>query len=243
MFFLCRNANSISNQIHNQTMKSTFFFRIYIGFSVFYLLLLFIGYDYLDIYLKPILMPLLGFGVYSFKNFKLKNTLLAGLLFSWIGDVILLFSDIAELYFILGLVSFLISHLMYCTLLNEQTKGKTIKNKNLLIIGSLFIAIYLVVIITTLFPYLGHLKVPVLVYACVLLIMLLFAFNGFLVWKKQGKNYVLCGAIIFVFSDTILAFDKFYHPIQKSSFLIMLTYLVAQYLIINGVLKLNSNKS
>jgi hypothetical protein len=45
----------------------------------------------------------------------------------------------------------------------------------------------------------------------------------------------------FVASDSILAFDKFYAPLQYSSFLIMVTYLIAQYLIA-GILKLNKKK-
>jgi uncharacterized membrane protein YhhN len=59
--------------------------------------------------------------------------------------------------------------------------------------------------------------------------------------KKNGNQYVFIGAIVFVLSDSILAVNKFYNPIQKSSFIIMLTYLVAQYLIVNGILKLHSN--
>ncbi len=76
----------------------------------------------------------------------------------------------------------------------------------------------------------------------VISIMLLFAYNGYLVWKNPGNLYVFIGAIVFVISDSILAINKFYTPIEKSSFFIMLTYLVAQYLIVIGVLKLNPKK-
>ena len=41
----------------------------------------------------------------------------------------------------------------------------------------------------------------------------------------------------------ILAFNKFYVPIQYCSFLIMITYLTAQYLIVIGILKLNKKNS
>jgi uncharacterized membrane protein YhhN len=66
--------------------------------------------------------------------------------------------------------------------------------------------------------------------------MLLFAFKGFLIWKTPANWYILVGAIIFVSSDSILAFNKFYEPVVLSSFLIMITYLVAQYLIVSGIL-------
>jgi uncharacterized membrane protein YhhN len=72
--------------------------------------------------------------------------------------------------------------------------------------------------------------------------MLLLAFNGYLSWEKPGNKYVFVGAISFVVSDSLLAINKFYEPIERSSFLIMLTYLVAQYLIVVGILKLNLKK-
>lgn len=72
--------------------------------------------------------------------------------------------------------------------------------------------------------------------------MVLFAFNGFFVWKNPGNKYIFIGAIAFAISDSILAMNKFYAPIERNSFLIMLTYLVAQYLIVVGILKLNPKK-
>lgn len=72
-------------------MKNTVFFKIYIAFSFIYLLLLFLGYEALDCYLKPALIPLLILGVYFSKKFKTRSILITALLFSWIGDVILLF--------------------------------------------------------------------------------------------------------------------------------------------------------
>ena len=224
-------------------MRNSTLFKIYVTFSIIYLLVLFLGYQNLDLFLKPILIPLLAFGVYFCRKFPSKNILLAALLFSWIGDVILLFTDIAEIYFILGLVSFLISHIIYCIVFSKQIKTKIKKNKVLFGFGSLIIVLYLIGMLSVLLPSLGDLKIPVIVYASVISTMLLFAFNGFLVWEKPGNKYVFIGAIVFVLSDSILAMNKFYAPIEKSSFFIMLTYLVAQYLIVVGILKLNPKKA
>ena len=223
-------------------MKNAVFFKIYIAFSFIYLLLLYLGYESLDCYLKPALIPLLIVGVYFSKKFQTQNILLTALVFSWIGDVILLFSDIAEIYFILGLISFLISHIIYCALFNRQIKEKTKKNTVIFIFGSLIIACYLIGMLSILVPALGDLKIPVIVYASVISIMLLLAYKGLLIWKKPANQYVFFGALFFVVSDSILAINKFHFPIQKSSFIIMLTYLVAQYLIVKGILKLNSKK-
>ena len=223
-------------------MRNAVFFKIYIVFSILYLIVLFTGHANLDLYLKPALIPLLGFGVYFHPKFLSRRILLNALIFSWIGDVILIFADIAEIYFILGLVSFLIAHITYCVLFNKQIIGEIQINKVLFGLGSLVIAFYLTAIILVLMPNLGDLKIPVIVYAAVISTMLLFAFNGYLIWKKPGALYIFVGAITFVISDSILAFDKFHAPIEKSSFFIMLSYLVAQYLIVVGIIRLNAQK-
>ena len=220
-------------------MRNATLFKIYIAFSAVYLLILFLGHENLNFFLKPILIPILIFGVYFYQNFPTKNILLTALLFSWIGDVILLFSDISEIYFILGLVSFLISHIVYCILFNRQAKRNLKKNSIAIGIGSILIACYLIGMLSVLLPSLGDLKIPVIVYASVISIMLLFAYNGLLSWNEPGNKLVFSGAVVFVISDSILAINKFYNPIEKSSFFIMLTYLVAQYLIVIGILKLN----
>jgi uncharacterized membrane protein YhhN len=72
--------------------------------------------------------------------------------------------------------------------------------------------------------------------------MLFFAFKGSLKWAIPANNYILIGAIVFVSSDSILAFNKFYAPITHASFFIMVTYCMAQYLIVKGILKLNEVK-
>ena len=223
-------------------MRNAVFFKIYIVFSILYLIVLFTGHENLDLYLKPALIPLLGFGVYFHPKFLSRRILLNALIFSWIGDVILIFADIAEIYFILGLVSFLIAHITYCVLFNKQIIGEIQINKVLFGLGSLVIAFYLTAIILVLMPNLGDLKIPVIVYAAVISTMLLFAFNGYLIWKKPGALCIFLGAITFVISDSILAFDKFHAPIEKSSFFIMLSYLVAQYLIVVGIIRLNAQK-
>jgi len=223
-------------------MRNSSFFKIYSAFSLAYLIILLTGHERFDLFLKPILIPIIGFGVYFYRKFPSQNILLAALTLSWLGDVILLFTDLGEIYFILGLVCFLTAHIIYCILFNKQKRNRKKQNKPLFIFGSILIAFYLIGMISVLMPHLGSLEIPVSIYASVISIMLLFAFNGFLVWEKPGNKLVFLGAVFFVISDSILAVNKFYAPIPKSSFFIMLTYLLAQYLIVVGVLKLNPKK-
>jgi uncharacterized membrane protein YhhN len=169
--------------------------------------------------------------------------LLTALIFSWFGDIILLFSDRDERYFIAGLVAFLLSHLAYILLFNKQIKAKNTKSKAVFWIGVTSIIAYLIIMMAMLLPTLDDLTIPVFVYALVISTMLLFAFKGFLIWDTPANWFILIGAIVFVSSDSILAFNKFYQPVAWSSFLIMITYLAAQYLIVIGILKLNKKNS
>lgn len=223
-------------------MKNELLLKSYIGLSVFYLLLILLDQQQFAWFLKPFLIPFLLLGVFFIGNFQSKKFLLAALTFSWIGDIILLFADRDELFFIVGLIAFLISHIIYILLFNKQLKYKNRKNKAIFWIGATCIIVYLFVMISILLPNLGDLTIPVFVYALVISTMLLFAFKGFLNWAEPGNWFILIGAITFVTSDSILAFNKFYSPLVLSSFLIMITYLIAQYLIVMGILKLNQKK-
>jgi uncharacterized membrane protein YhhN len=50
-------------------------------------------------------------------------------------------------------------------------------------------------------------------------------------------NQVFFGAVLFMLSDSLLALNKFLMPMENPGIFIMLTYLLAQWNIINGLLK------
>ncbi len=73
--------------------------------------------------------------------------------------------------------------------------------------------------------------------------MLKTALKGTFDWKGNSKYMVLIGAAFFVTSDSILAIDKFHSPVASASFSIMITYLIAQFCITDGILKLNQKSN
>ena len=223
-------------------MKNKLYLSVYIGFSIFYLLITAFNQEDIARILKPFLLPLLVVAVYLSEKFKTKTLLLTALTFSWIGDVILLFADKGEIYFILGLVAFLVSHVFYIVLFSKQTISKTIKNKISFGAGIGLIVIYFLMMISTLAPKLGSLTIPVVIYAVVISTMLFYALKGSFQWNTIPYQSVLIGAIFFISSDSILAFNKFDQAIPYASFLIMITYLAAQFCIVWGILKLNQKK-
>ena len=223
-------------------MKNKIALYVYLGFSLIYLTITALNLEENARVLKPFLLPILLIAVYISNRFSSKKILLTALTFSWIGDIVLLFANQGELYFIIGLVAFLISHVFYIVLFNKQTVTKSISNKISFGAGIGLILLYFFGMITTLGPKLGPLTVPVVVYAVVISSMLYFALKGSYQWNAIQYQSVLLGALFFIASDSILAFNKFYQPIPYASFLIMITYLAAQYGIVCGILNLNQKK-
>lgn len=224
-------------------MKNKIALYVYLGFSLIYLTITALNLEENARVLKPFLLPILLIAVYFSNRFSSKKILLTALTFSWIGDIVLLFANQGELYFIVGLVAFLISHVFYIVLFNKQTVTKSISNKISFGAGIGLILLYFFGMITTLGPKLGPLTVPVVVYAVVISSMLYFALKGSYQWNAIPYQSVLVGALFFIASDSILAFNKFYQPIPYASFLIMITYLAAQYGIVWGILNLNQKNS
>lgn len=219
-------------------MKTAALLKIYIISALIYLPMLIFAEDW-SWFAKPLLLPSLIGAISASEKFATKNLLLWAVVISWFGDIVLMFASKGEIFFIIGLVLFLTAHMLYILLFNKQPKtnsGSFPWLATMLIIGYLFAMLYV------LFPTLGTLKIPVTVYAFVISTMLWTAAKGIPQWKKPANYYILAGALFFVLSDSLLAFDKFHAPIPFASFNIMSTYLAAQFLIIFGILVLNKKQ-
>ena len=143
------------------------------------------------------------------------------------GDILLLFVFKDGLFFIFGLVSFLIAHLFYVYLFIKELKragGKLALKQP----GLTFIILFLVGFYALLSPHLGDLQIPVIIYALVICLMLYIAYLLYPQWTKPSSIFLLTGAIAFVISDFLLAINKFYAPFPNAGFFIMITYLYAQ---------------
>jgi uncharacterized membrane protein YhhN len=158
--------------------------------------------------------------------------MLAGLFFSWAGDVALEFSDYNNNMFLTGLVCFLLAHIMYFTVfILTPGKNSIVANRIWLLIP---VILYGSVLVFYLYDDLAEMRLPVIFYAAVILTMLSGAINR--KDKVNMKSYylVLAGAMLFVISDSTIAVNKFSHPFESSGIVIMSTYIAAQYLIVAG---------
>ena len=183
---------------------------------------------------KPLLVPaLLILLWYSPSIVPGKGLLLTGLIFSWLGDVFLLFEYKNSLFFIFGLASFLTTHIFYIIyfLRTRSAHGSLLKKQPVL--GALVLA-YGITLVWQLFPHLGDLKLPVILYAAVICTMLLCSLHVFTKVNRKAAVCYLLGAAAFVLSDSLLAVNKFYQPFAYAGIFIMLTYCAAQYFIVRG---------
>ncbi|HQV36922.1 MAG TPA: lysoplasmalogenase [Flavobacterium sp.] len=218
------------------TKKTALF--VFLIFSLLYLGLVLIEFETITWWLKPFIIPLLSISVFLSGKLKFKPLLISALFFSWIGDVVLLFANQGVIYFIIGLVSFLIAHLFYIILFSKLQKVINLKYKRFIPL----VLLYLVGFLYFLWEKLGGMKIPVIIYALVISTMLLVAIKGYFTWNSKSGKLLLIGAVFFVLSDSILAINKFYVTIYLSSFWIMSTYITALFLIVKGVLNLNSKQ-
>lgn len=183
---------------------------------------------------KILLMPLLL--AYFISAGKGKGKLLMlpvlAILFSWFGDIALL-TSFADKYFIPGLAAFLTAHILYIFTFKKYV------NKELQIkwIPVLLFVLHAVFLCRLIYPGLGELMVPVFFYAAAITSMGIAAFGRSGSTTQYSFLFVSAGAICFIISDSLIAVNKFYSSFNQAGVLIMLTYIMAQYLIATGCIQ------
>ena len=173
---------------------------------------------------KPLLMTALVF-VYLVSVQKANFWYVSALFFSFWGDVLLLFEN---QFFVLGLGSFLITQLLYTKLVGSFLK-KTSLSK--IIIISLPFVFYLFSFLYIILDKVIDVKLPVIVYALVISTFGALSFLYYLQQKTKASLWLFLGAVLFMLSDSIIALNRFYDTTIDAQVFIMLTYILAQYLI------------
>ncbi len=174
---------------------------------------------------KPLLMSVLL--IFYVTTSKVKNPLvMLALITALLGDLFLLI-NIGNL-FVLGLFCFMIMHLMYLYLFWKDRGDIVITDW--ISAGSVLGAAILAIVFFI--PHTGSLMNHVVMYIVIIATMTIAA-----IFRKKALNgyfMVVFGALLFMVSDTLLAVDKFVTPLLLINVLVMLTYGLAQYCIIEG---------
>jgi uncharacterized membrane protein YhhN len=219
-------------------MNLRFLSTLYFAIGIIFMALETIGASWLAIVTKAMIIPVL-FILYLIlikgQMIGFHRLILSALILSWLGDVTLQLQDKNDMFFILGLSCFLIAQVMYLIAF-FSTKGENVLffKKIYLIIPVILYGLILLYILNN---HLGDMKIPVIIYAVVILTMFTAALNRQYKVKRQSYILVLAGAILFVLSDSMIAINKFGYPFILSRIAIMTTYITAQYLIAIGCLR------
>lgn len=184
---------------------------------------------------KPLIMvSLLFYYLFSAAPEYRSNVVMLAIVFSLAGDVLLM----NEAYFVPGLIAFLMAHVLYIFAYRQFSAEESDNALNGLQRVRLAFPVILAGsgLVVILFPVLGDLRIPVMVYAAVLAFMVITAL--FRYGRTTQKSFVMVfgGATLFMISDSVLAINKFLTPIGWSGVLIMSTYMAAQFLIVRGLL-------
>lgn len=159
------------------------------------------------------------------------------LLFSLAGDVFLIFGELPN-YFMAGLVSFLLAHLCYIVVFRKQAD----KNKSVVNVFSLLMLAFGMGYFVFLYPHLNELTIPV---ACYLIVILIMAISANLRRNLNNSFFKLgvIGALLFVASDSFLAYNSFVSPFVGANLLIMTSYALAQLFILKSILQIGGNST
>ena len=164
-------------------------------------------------------------------------TMLFALFFSWLGDVMLMYDYISGTYFILGLASFLIAHVLYTIIFIAKWKKK---NDVTFLMVLFALTSYGILLFWQLKDNLGEMRIPVIVYVFAIMTMAIAAFKRKNNINQKSFILVFLGALFFIASDSLLAINKFLISIPYPHIMVMATYATAQYLITRGVLFQNA---
>ncbi|WP_087747713.1 MULTISPECIES: lysoplasmalogenase family protein [unclassified Acidovorax] len=165
-------------------------------------------------------------GQFGSKSLILLAAALAG---SLAGDVFLMFPG----FFIPGLVSFLVAHLFYVALFKRGQAWFPHRGALAATLG-IGVAMYA-------FLWAGGLpsalRVPVAAYVLVIALMAAQAIGRAKMLRDTPSLLVAIGAGFFMLSDSLLATNRFVHPLPMAQVWVLATYYAAQALIVAGLLR------
>ncbi len=221
----------------------------FFGISAFHLYACFIDSNKKANISKAILMPMLLFGVWGFtaitkgQSVLEQNTILLSLaiIFGGMGDVYLL-NQTHVPSFIRGLVAFFLGHVFYLIVI--------LSIGTFLPVPTIFIVIasivYILLVIATWFMnkcQKGAMGVAMVLYALLLVginAIALFLLVGYSIQHgfasiPHSLLYLFIGSLFFLISDAVLTHTIFIKTFPFHRFIVMLTYLAAQFFLVFGI--------
>ena len=160
-----------------------------------------------------------------------------GMFLAFFGDVLLIL--INDTFFLSGMIAFMLMNLCYtfCFLTIQPLRFRSL----LPLMGTLLLLYMLErIFMDFLGNSLGDYRIPIMVYMISLTLMICAAVNmaGNPLIRKTALRFFIPGTVIFLLENALLAFNLFYFDRNKDLFIaVMLSYGLAQWLIVKGIHK------
>lgn len=187
-------------------------------------------------YTKPFLLILLTL-FYCFAAKEISWVLVAALLTSWLGDVLLI--PKGTKWFVMGGVSFLISHVLFILVYLPKVDAGSILWWALIPAAAVYAAISVTVTVKLKGGIPKPMLAPMILYLLANSTMNVMALAQLMTLKSAGAAIAYAGAICFFASDCTLYLVRYHKNkdlIFKKHFTVMLTYLLGEALITAGML-------
>lgn len=184
-----------------------------------------------------LLLAILGYYLCSVE--RPSGLLVAALVTSWLGDVLLIPHGTA--CFVCGGLSFLASHILFITVYVPNVDFGSVSWWAVAIVAAVYLIIAVLVFRTLLPTTSKSMIVPMFLYLVANATMNTFAFMQLISNPCKASAIAYAGAVLFFISDCTLfcvRFHKNRNLIFKRHFTVMLTYILGELLITQGVMML-----
>ena len=159
------------------------------------------------------------------------------LVLSLVGDVLLL---LPEKYFIFGLAAFLLAHVLYIIGFNQPLPQPSLPMYVLfLLVGALGMILFAVIRAGLMHKESRRkLVTPVLVYSIAIELMLFSALMTLFRadWQPIAAGLAASGGVLFFFSDSLLAYNRFVTVFTRARFWVRITYHLGQLALVAAAL-------
>lgn len=150
-----------------------------------------------------------------------RHAIVAGLILSMVGDICLM---LRPARFLMGLVAFLLAHLVYIAAFSRMAGGLWWPALMVAMVPGLSMG-------RVLWSAAGRLRLPVLAYISAITFMLAAAISAWHASPDGGTLALLAGAVLFLISDAVLGYARFRRRFAGAQVIILGTYYPAQWLI------------
>ena len=183
---------------------------------------------------KLLLMPLLALWILFATN-PTPHAIALGLLCGFLGDLLLLAAAKKSFFFVVGSSFFAAGHVLYA--IYFLTHLGAAPRFGLIAFGALLYALYIALLLRRLRKgdIGGKMQVLAASYLAVISFMSLCAFLFAVTNGSIWHWMVFAASLLFLFSDSVLAYDKYYKKLKFRYLIVMSTYILAQAGITFGV--------